>query len=93
MIFYCIDSVLRHYQAQLQKEKLTYGGLSESLRRELEDQLLDGDLLEVTTDETTTLWQTLQTDAECHTYFKMSESEAAKCSMPKVIGARKVQFN
>ena len=92
ILLLCADSVLRHYQAQLQKEKQTYGGLTESLRRELENQLLDGDLLEVTTDETTSLWQTLQTDTECQNYFKMSESEAAKCAMPKIIGPRKVQL-
>ena len=52
-----IDSVLKHYDAQLMKEKAVYSGLNEKKRKRVEELLLDGDLLEVTTDETTQLWQ------------------------------------
>lgn len=78
------DSVLRHYNNQLSKEKSSYVGLSELQRKRVEEVLLDGDLLEVTTDETTQLWQLLQTDSECLSYFTLSEEEALKCELPKI---------
>ena len=52
-----IDSVLKHYETQLGKEKLNYLGMLEAQRKKVEDILLEGDLLEVTTDETTQIWQ------------------------------------
>ena len=52
-----IDSVLKHYETQLNKEKASYLGLSETHRRKVEELLLEGDLLEVTTDESTQIWQ------------------------------------
>lgn len=78
-----VDSVLKHYEAQLQKEKSSYSGLSEMQRREAEGLLLEGDLLEVTTDETTQLWQALQSDTECVTYFSLSEEEATNYELPR----------
>ena len=57
MCLFISDSVLRHYNNQLSKEKSSYVGLSELQRKRMEEVLLDGDLLEVTTDETTQLWQ------------------------------------
>lgn len=75
---------------QLIKEKQAFSGLSDSLKRELEDQLLYGDLLEVTTDETTTIWQTLQTNNECLNYFNMTDAEAAKTSLQRITAPRKV---
>lgn len=54
-----LDSVLKHYETQLQKEKGSYAGLTDTQRRNAEDALLDGDLLEVTTDESTQLWQVI----------------------------------
>ena len=83
LIFLDIDSVLKHYEAQLQKEKSSYSGLAEGQRREVEDLLLEGDLLEVTTDETTLLWQVLQSDTECVNYFSLSEEAAANYEIPK----------
>lgn len=52
-----VGSVLKHYESQLSKEKATYAGLTEAQRKNVEEMLLAGDLLEVTTDETTQLWQ------------------------------------
>lgn len=50
---------MKHYEAQLSKEKATYAGLNETQRKRAEETLLEGDLLEVTTDETTQLWQVI----------------------------------
>lgn len=56
------DSVLKHYETQLSKEKANYLGMSEVQRKKVEDVLLEGDLLEVTTDETTQIWQVCEWD-------------------------------
>ena len=53
----CLDSVLRHYETQLCKERSGYLGMSDTHRKRVEEVLLEGDLLEVTTDETTQIWQ------------------------------------
>jgi histone demethylase JARID1 len=78
------DSVLKHYESQLLKEKSKYAGLTGDMRKNVESTLLDGDLLEVTTDETTQLWQTLQTDSDCLSYFALTEEETLKAPLPKL---------
>ena len=89
-----VDSVLKHYETQLLKEKSAYSGLAESQRREVEDLLLEGDLLEVTTDETTQLWQVLQSDTECVNYFALSEEAASnyvvKAGLWRKVSVKKV---
>ena len=47
-------------------------GLSELQRKRMEEVLLDGDLLEVTTDETTQLWQVhvYERERECVGHWK-----------------------
>ena len=90
--FFHADSVLKHYETQVLKEKSSYSGLAESQRREVEDLLLEGDLLEVTTDETTQLWQVLQSDTECVNYFSLSEEAAANYEMPRAGLWRKVSM-
>ena len=62
LVIHCtfnVGSVLKHYESQLSKEKATYAGLTEAQRKNVEDMLLVGDLLEVTTDETTQIWQVI----------------------------------
>ena len=59
---------MKHYEAQLSKEKATYAGLNETQRKKAEETLLEGDLLEVTTDETTQLWQ-VSAYFYCSIYF------------------------
>ena len=72
MCLFISDSVLRHYNNQLSKEKSSYVGLSELQRKRMEEVLLDGDLLEVTTDETTQLWQVhvYERERECVGHWK-----------------------
>ena len=68
-------SVLQHYETELQRLRSEYAGLSGSKRTELENLLMEGDLLEVTMDEETQLWQLLQQDAESSLAFEKSGHE------------------
>ncbi len=61
MCYVIVDSVLKHYESQLTKEKTSYLGMTEVQRKRVEELLLEGDLLEVTTDETTQIWQVCTT--------------------------------
>ena len=72
---YSSGSVLHHYETELQRLRSEYAGLSGSKRTELENLLMEGDLLEVTLDEETQLWQLLQQDAESSLAFEKSGHE------------------
>jgi hypothetical protein len=75
LLFAHAGSVLHHYETELQRLRSEYAGLSGSKRTELENLLMEGDLLEVTMDEETQLWQLLQQDAESSLAFEKSGHE------------------
>lgn len=68
-------SVLQHYESELTRLRSEYNGLAGGKRKELEDLLMEGDLLEVTLDEVQQLWTVLHQDAETLAAFERSGSE------------------
>ena len=81
-------SVLHHYETELQRLRSEYAGLSGNKRTELENLLMEGDLLEVTMDEETQLWQLLQQDAESSLAFEKSGREEEVEKPTQTIGTQ-----
>ena len=71
----CAGSVLHHYETELTRLRSEYSGLSATKRKELEDLLMEGDLLEVSLDEVQQLWAVLHQDTETLTAFERSGAE------------------
>ena len=71
-------SVLQHYEAELQRLRSDYAGLSGSKREMMERLLMGGDLLEVTLDEVQQLWQCLQCDTEYLSSFETSPAKVGR---------------
>ena len=82
-------SVLHHYETELNRLRSEYNGLSGTKRKELEDLLMEGDLLEVTMDEVQQLWTVLHQDTETLTAFERSGSEDSEGERGKGEGRRK----
>lgn len=73
-----VGSVLHHYETELNRLRSEYAGLSGTKRKELENLLMEGDLLEVTVDEVHQLWTVLHQDAETLAAFERSGAEGGE---------------
>ena len=77
-------SVLAHYDAELQRLRSEYAGLSGGKREALENLLMEGDLLEVMMDEVQQLWQLLQMDTEYLSAFDTSPAKVGHIQKQEV---------